>query len=460
MRCACSIVGPDGLRDGAEHALAIDVFCDLSNRHDVAAVGVLGRNDRGKRMLPSCHRLNDGVDTQLIVGPRALNALSLVRHLETVCPGLPMTAIATHRTARHEPLPVAMPGDRTARPRASMPGTGEVLRCVDVLSVEQARRAAFEAGWDAARFGVAPFGDALREFRNGYAAGLVGSRTRQEADYATRKWLQLRHGAAARRIHFDPAVTPLQLQWLIQMAPYCPITRVPLTQGTGEGSDCSIDRVDNAVGYRLRNLACMSRQANDAKAAMGAAALGQMTARALASDKIVGGLPPEAWQRLWTLQSMHTGAHWQTVDEWPAVLLPLQEINTTLPWGYKLALARFAQGAAERNPALRLLSKRAGTFFRDFASAFWTASEQCAARADRYPQGAPAWQRSHWANEDAWRIPAVQFFWQRFSRQVDPGSARRLYEAFPAHDWRDGSTTVTLPAFRARRGACLTLIDE
>jgi hypothetical protein len=110
----------------------------------------------------------------------------------------------------------------------------------------------FEIGWDCAHYRVTPPAEHLQPgnpVRQGWEAGQAAFGTRALfARPPVRKWPQLRLGAWLRGRSFDEAhVTPGFLARI--GVERCPITREPLTQGTGEPSDASVDRVCNDAGY-------------------------------------------------------------------------------------------------------------------------------------------------------------------------------------------------------------------
>ncbi len=115
---------------------------------------------------------------------------------------------------------------------------------------------------------------------------------RQDGDRFVRKWLQVRGSALHRDRIVDPQVTPALLMQLDVAS--CPILRLPLTHGNRQGSDWSVDRLNNDGAYAPHNLAIMSALANRAKASHSFQAV---YGRACAPDGD-SGLAPQEWMRM------------------------------------------------------------------------------------------------------------------------------------------------------------------
>lgn len=130
------------------------------------------------------------------------------------------------------------------------------------------------------------------DVRDGFDAASHAGLRRQRADRFVAKCLQLRLNALRRGRIVADDVTPDLLRELDLT--HCPVTRQPLTHGTLQDTDWSVDRLHNDAAYAASNLAVMSVKANLAK---GALRFEQVHARAQHS-KPTDGLSPQAWMRL------------------------------------------------------------------------------------------------------------------------------------------------------------------
>lgn len=132
------------------------------------------------------------------------------------------------------------------------------------LSADEQDRVAFELGQDHARFNLRRprASEAPNAFLQGYDA--YEGKRRNSRTWAVNKWLTLRYSALKRNYVLTDDVTP---QFLDQIAAqHCPVTLAPLTRGTGQETDCSIDRLISTAAYARGNLVAMSVKANQAKA--------------------------------------------------------------------------------------------------------------------------------------------------------------------------------------------------
>ena len=220
----------------------------------------------------------------------------------------------------------------------------------------------FELGWDHAQRGLVPPTEHLHPLspvRQGWDAGRehFGRRTLQ-ADRFVRKWLQLRLNAWLRgRAFEDTAVTPAFLR-RIDVA-VCPVTREPLTHGTGEPSDASVDRVFNDAAYAAGNLAVMSTRANQAKSLYGVddamAFVRQIEAGQLGR---IDGLDAEQWARIAVLSSFATPMPHAKAACLPLLVLPPQRLRVLNPvqaLQVMLSLQFTLAGHARRCAALAML---------------------------------------------------------------------------------------------------------
>ncbi|CAN7374033.1 hypothetical protein [Variovorax sp. LjRoot178] len=112
------------------------------------------------------------------------------------------------------------------------------------------------------------------EMERGYAHGL--GLQAQRADAYLRKLLGLKVRAFARGIPVSSALTVSFLRSITVAV--CPVSGATLTQGTLTGTDWSIDRLDNSLGYVPGNVAMMSARVNLLK--------GEAEFEALAADAL------------------------------------------------------------------------------------------------------------------------------------------------------------------------------
>lgn len=127
----------------------------------------------------------------------------------------------------------------------------------------------FEVGWDFACYGLTrpPYADdggRIAAVQAGHdAASYAGKYGMLSKNRYIIKWLMLRYSSFKRRKEFDPGVTPDYVRRIFTAV--CPITSVRLGFTRGDGTDWSIDRLDNNRGYVRGNLICISTHANFAK---------------------------------------------------------------------------------------------------------------------------------------------------------------------------------------------------
>src|ERR1700756_4349939 len=101
-----------------------------------------------------------------------------------------------------------------------------------------------ELGWDLARYGWSPRGDANEDVKEGHRAGQAHfARAQRNPDRFERKWLQLRQNALRRGKVVQSEVTPDFIKFIDH--PICPVTLARMTHGLMEGTDWSVDRVNN-----------------------------------------------------------------------------------------------------------------------------------------------------------------------------------------------------------------------
>lgn len=128
--------------------------------------------------------------------------------------------------------------------------------------------------------------------REGFNAAAHTGQRRHRSDRFVAKWLQLRLSAWRRGRGVADDVTPALLEEIDTVR--CPITRQPLTHGSLQDTDWSVDRLNNDAAYAASNLAVMSVRANRAK---GSLCFHQVHARSQ-RDQASDGLQPVEWLRL------------------------------------------------------------------------------------------------------------------------------------------------------------------
>lgn len=135
--------------------------------------------------------------------------------------------------------------------------------------LEEARRVAYELGWDYAVHGLklpdTITGSLLEAARQGYGEAQNRFACKRDSDRFIRKWLQIRHSALLRGRVVSSEVTPDFIRAID--AKVCPVLRVRLTHGTQLDTDWSVDRLNNDGAYAPGNLVVMSTRANKAKGA-------------------------------------------------------------------------------------------------------------------------------------------------------------------------------------------------
>ncbi|MDO9237676.1 MAG: hypothetical protein Q7U28_16785 [Aquabacterium sp.] len=128
--------------------------------------------------------------------------------------------------------------------------------------------------------------------QEGFDAAAHAGLHRHRSDRFVAKWLQLRLGAWRRGRGVAQDVTPHLLREID--VDRCPITRQPLTHGTTQDTDWSVDRLNNDAAYAASNLAVMSVKANRAKGRLG---FEQVHLKATVGESL-DGLMPSEWLRL------------------------------------------------------------------------------------------------------------------------------------------------------------------
>ena len=319
---------------------------------------------------------------------------------------------------------------------------------------EAASPTAFEIGWDYARHRLVPPADHLHAghpVRQGWEAGqaVFGTRTR-EATPHVRKWLQLRLGAWLRGKAFEGVgVTPAFLRRID--VPVCPITGEVLTHGTGRPSDASVDRVNNAAGYAVGNLAVMSRRANEAKSDYAwddAARFASQVAPGRLGT--LDGLDASQWARLSVLMSFATPLPHATAASLPLLLLPPPRLRVLNPaQALQVALtSRFLQSG---QPAR--VDRVAAWFPKPARSALLPLMTLLLAR--RIAAGpCPSWQALVSAMTQAWAEPKVLSLWRSTALALTPEDCERIVRRLVAQRLAP-PTLRCVPVERATEGWAL-----
>ncbi len=295
----------------------------------------------------------------------------------------------------------------------------------------------FELGWDHAHHRLtppAPHDQMPSALLNGLRAGqaVFGDRTLR-APRPVRKWLQLRLHAWLRGRSVElMQVTP---HYLAQIdVAHCPITRAPLTHGTMQPTDASIDRVRNDAGYAAGNLAVISALANRAKGRRGFAE--SMTEVRVLTDRPVldvDGLGAAAWSRIAILCSFVEAMPHADAAALPLRVLPPPRLHLLNPVQALQALISqqlTRPGWAERSKRFEALlpgkpTKRA---YQQFFHALLPRVLESAPPAVRRAETPAHRQCLRWAVEDAWRNPLVLRRWTDFARLLDAATCQHLVE--------------------------------
>jgi len=289
----------------------------------------------------------------------------------------------------------------------------------------------FEIGWDHAQHRLTPPVDHLQPgspVRQGWEAGKAtfGPRTRAATPHV-RKWLQLRLNAWQRgRAFCTLQVTPALLR-RIDVA-VCPITREPLTRGTGGPLDASVDRVNNAAGYAAGNLAVMSVRANAAKAAHAwNDAMGFVRQIEAGQLGAVDGLGAAPWARLAVLMSYATPLPHAVAATLPMLVLPpprLRLLNAVQCLQALLTLQFTRDGYTQRIAALAELMPCATT--RDALRGLMhtlLARRIAAGFSANYAAGSAALHR---VLEDVWADALVLRRWQRLALALTEAQCEQI----------------------------------
>ena len=295
----------------------------------------------------------------------------------------------------------------------------------------------FELGWDYAHYRVqppAPYAQEPSPLRHGLLAGQAafGDRT-LAANRSARKWLQLRLHAWLRGRSVELfQITPRYLQQID--ATHCPITRVPLSNGTLQDSDASIDRVRNDAGYAAGNLAVMSTRANQAKGAHGFADAMRFV-RQIEDRPVleIGGLGAAAWRRIAVLSSFVEPMDHADACTLPLSVLPpkrLHLLNPVQALQTVLSQQLMRPGWADRSRRFEALlsGKPLRRAYQAFFHALLPRVLEAVPPVVRQAVTADDVRRLRWAIEDAWGNPLVLRRWTEFARQLNARTCECLLE--------------------------------
>lgn len=258
----------------------------------------------------------------------------------------------------------------------------------------------FEIGWDYAAYQVRlPAECTENEVHLGYDEGrrrFPGRRPAcEKADRYVRKWLQIRLNAWRRSRIFDAAITPDYLRTID--VSHCPVTREPLTHGTGKDTDWSIDRIQNNSGYAPGNLVVLSVRANNAKGDLSTDEI----FRAASMGMPFGNLEPVQWIRVAALVALMDREQFG-----PLLMLPPPRILI----GHPLTTVQFVTsrivgggGVFRGEQMIREIckGKAAKKQFDRYMATLAGASRRAMSALPAGPRRIP------WSIEDGWQSPEV-----------------------------------------------------
>ncbi|MEW6704265.1 MAG: hypothetical protein AB1430_05395 [Pseudomonadota bacterium] len=287
----------------------------------------------------------------------------------------------------------------------------------------------FEIGWDHARYRLVPPAEQLHAgnpVRQGWQAGqaVFGHRTLRPST-AVRQWLQLRLSAWLRGQSFEALqVTP---NFLAQLeVARCPVTREPLTQGTGQPTDAVVERVFHGAGIAAGNLVTLSARAAAAKAHCGwDDALGFAHQIECGHVERIAGLDAAEWRRLAVLMSLATPLKHAQVAALPLLVLPPNRLRVLNPVQalQTLLTLLFTRPAYARNMAdlaAVMPSSAARQTYQVFMHTLLARRVAAGPMAD-----GPALRR---AMEEAWQHPLVQRRWQRLALSLSMGECEHIVQ--------------------------------
>ena len=289
-------------------------------------------------------------------------------------------------------------------------------------------RTGFEIGWDYGFYNLRPPDGTSQTVLDGYCASrdhFNGKYVRH--DRFIRKWLLLRLNAWKRDRIIDPDITPTFIQSID--AAYCPITREPLTHGTQEDSDWSVDRLNNDGGYSRFNLVVMSVRANQAKGNLSIDGVRTLVEEALQSETgKIDGLHWRHWLRMLVVMNyVRIRQDSQNLDD--ALVLPMAVVPPpgvpVCEWFSLLQVLMYEQlGAAaegRRHRAIDILpgKRLRGMYDRVYGILATLFSRKILIQRKAGLTGRVA---SQFAFEDAWMDPFLMKEYCRLVRAVAASS--------------------------------------
>lgn len=148
-----------------------------------------------------------------------------------------------------------------------------------------------DIGYEYARLDMKLPDAAPKVFMEGFKHGQYSAKHKSSDTYE-RKALRLRYSAWRRNRYFDLSVDAEFLRSID--TDVCPILQIPMTRGTRQDTDASVDRIVNDAAYTRGNLMYMSVRANAAKGVKSFKDIVEIAA----TGETVQGLDEAAWGRL------------------------------------------------------------------------------------------------------------------------------------------------------------------
>ena len=339
---------------------------------------------------------------------------------------------------------IALPLDAGPEATAALPeGTQRALQRAQHLQAAQlearadgvTQPAGFEAegfriGWEHARYLTTPPADHLHAghpVRQGWEAGRAAFAGRTLAPArAARMWLALRLQAWLRGRAFDDLMVTPRFVARIDVG-CCPITQVALTHspaGAESATDAVVMPLHERAGCVAGNLAVVSRQVAQARAALSPQDMAHIVQRLAAGEVAsVAGMELPAWRRLQALTSLVTPqAHDQAAAQ-PLHVLPPPRVRLLNPvQGLQAVLTMVFTGPGYARQLTDL-----GTFMPHAQArrAYFLFMNAMLARRLSARGAVPLALVRH-ALEQAWSHPLVQQRWQALTQMMTPAQAERV----------------------------------
>jgi hypothetical protein len=288
----------------------------------------------------------------------------------------------------------------------------------------------FRIGWEHARHLSTPPADHLHTghpVRQGWDAGRTAFAGRAlAATRAVRLWLALRLEAWLHGRTFDELwVTPRFVARID--AACCPVTQVALTHspaGAESATDAVVMPLDERAGCVAGNLAVVSRQVAQARAALSPQDMAHIVQRLVAGEVAsVAGMELPAWRRLQALTSLVTPLTHDQAAAQPLHVLPPPRVRLLNPvQGLQAVLTMVFTGPGYARQLTDL-----GTFMPHAQARrayFLFMNAMLARRLSARGAVPPALVRH--ALEQAWSHPLVQQRWQALAQMMTPAQAERV----------------------------------